>query len=140
MEYAHSRIGVADDWLWRTEASRKSFCRVSVVGFTRVASKLHDVPSVCLYHIYKWPTVLSRSCGQLRFKEFITISSLPHRADGGLTILLCMFGLLLPPTLYMTFSEKDSLVYSVIQSSPLCMLPSPFPSWDSCGLAFPLSS
>lgn len=31
-------------------------------------------------------------------------------------------------------------MYSVIQSLPLCMLPSPFSSWDSCGMAFPLSS
>lgn len=72
--------------------------------------------------------------------EFITISSLPHRADGGLSILLFMFGLLLPPTLYMIFAEKDSLMYSVLQSSPLCMLRSPLSRWDSGGLALPVSS
>lgn len=85
---------------------------------------------VFFYHTYKCPTVLSRSCGQLRFKEFITIFSLPRRADGRLIIILFKFGLLLPSTLYMIFSEKDSLTYSSIQSSPLYMLPNPFSSWD----------
>lgn len=71
VEYAHSHVkGYQTFGSGKQRQLGSYFCRVFVVGFTRAAPKLNDMPNICLYHIYKCPTVLSRSCGQLRFRVY----------------------------------------------------------------------
>lgn len=141
MEYAHSHIWRSAGCLWWREAIRPHVSGSVFCFFVSSQSgccKVHkSSPSVqwhakCLLASHLLVSLSKAGDVANSVSEFIAIFHLPWRADEGLTIFVFMFGLLLPPTGHLTFSGKDSLVHSVL---PLCILPSPISSWESCGLA-----